>query len=245
MPIKRAEMATRVCLPQTNSAIPTPAGDRRPIWTKRDADDPIRMSNERVEMITRDCIPELDGATAPSCDGHPSGLNDPVCPASAWSSFPVFASHRRRVPPLPEARVVPSELNETLLTPDLLGTVSVRSSLPVFASHRRRVLSAPPLAIIVPSGLNETLITPDLTRFLSDLVCPVSVRSSFPSVRIPETDGAVRTPTGDRRPIRAKRDAVDCKRMSGEFAELAPGAHIPEMDDAVLTLRWRSSSHPG
>ena len=56
-----------------------------------------------------------------------------------------------------------------------------------------------------------------------------------PRVRIPETNGAVRTPTGDRRPIWTKRDAVDCKRMSGEFAELAPSAHIPEVDDAVLT----------
>jgi hypothetical protein len=64
---------------------------------------------------------------------------------------------------LPEAIVLPSLLNATLLT-DEECPVSVRISLPVEISQILIVLSSLPEAIVLPSLLNATLLQMGMSR---------------------------------------------------------------------------------
>ena len=120
----------------------------------------------------------------------PSGLNETLktwiirCSLSVCWCLPVRASHRRIVPSwLPLASVLPSGLNDTLLTSSVCP-LSVCWCLPVRASHRSMVSppAKPPQkqASVVPSGLNTTLLPPPVTP----LSLPVCASHRYPPLAI-------------------------------------------------------------
>ena len=70
MPSERVAFTPRVGIPQTGGAVITPAGDDRPIRTKRYAGDPSLMPSERVDFAPRVGIPETEGVVITTgCDG--------------------------------------------------------------------------------------------------------------------------------------------------------------------------------
>src|SRR4051812_17147439 len=84
-------------------------------------------------------------------------------------------SHKKITPlliPQPEAIVLPSGLNATVVTQSN-WPLRVASSLPVLVSHNLIVRSGPPEANRLPSGLKAT---DDIPRS-----CPFSVARTFPA----------------------------------------------------------------
>ena len=126
-------MSAGICIPQTDSPVPTPTRQGLTSGTERDALDQTRMSREGADMSAGLRIPQTDSViriitprpttcTRQPC--FPSGLNDTllterVCPVRVRICLPVCVSHRRIVlsesslqgPPLALASMFPSRLN--------------------------------------------------------------------------------------------------------------------------------------
>ena len=62
-------------------------------------------------------------------------------------------------------------------------------------------------------------------------------------LRIPQTDGAVPTPTCERAAIRTKRYTTDRTRMPRERADMRACLHIPQTDGAVITPTCERADH--
>ena len=62
-------MFSRICVPQTDGIIPTPAGKRVAINTESNVPDRFRMALERSQSFSRFGIPQTDGIIfTPACE---------------------------------------------------------------------------------------------------------------------------------------------------------------------------------
>src|SRR5262249_8576675 len=114
----------------------------------------------------------------------PFGLNAKTPPAlySPVCSCPLATFHSLMFPPLLKARVLPSGLNASGLTPPI-WTLKEAHSCPLAMSNNLIVPSQLPEARVLPSGLNAKGLSPPLKEARTAPL--VTSHSSMPSFQVP------------------------------------------------------------
>ena len=89
-------MLTCLGVPQPHRLVPTSAGNRLAIWTKRYAQDKIPMASERPLLFTRNSIPQQHDAGVPPTTGNRDAIR-----AERYASDRIACIAGERPLPLP------------------------------------------------------------------------------------------------------------------------------------------------
>ena len=127
-------------------------------------------------------------------------------------------------PPLPESAVRPSGAMATLYT---------SRGVPAEVCAALFRWPGPRASASCPSSPRVRFGRPGQWRRRTRLECPVKVRSSFPSVQVPELQRLVCRPGKRGSAIRGNGDAEHRTGVPGERAQLLSGGQVPELQRLV------------